>query len=100
MLTSALRRLFALAEAPPDLRAASNFAALQEELSETENRFAVARQIYKDSVLSYNNAVQTVPTNLGGRYGRIRVPSVLRRRDGSGDPAGSRLLSPCADSLP
>lgn len=64
MLTSALRRLFALAEAYPELRAASNFAALQEELSETENRIAVARQIYNDSVLSYNNAVQTVPTNL------------------------------------
>lgn len=64
MLTSALRQLFALAEAYPELQAASNFAALQEELSETENRIAVARQIYNDSVLRYNNAVQTVPTNL------------------------------------
>jgi LemA protein len=64
MLTSALRRLFALAEAYPELRAASNFAALQQELSETENRIAVSRQIYNDSVLTYNNAVQTVPTNL------------------------------------
>lgn len=64
MLTSALRRLFALAEAYPELQAASNFAALQEELSETENKIAVARQIYNDSVLRYNNAVQTVPTNL------------------------------------
>lgn len=64
MLTSALRRLFALAEAYPELQAASNFSALQAELSDTENKIAVARQIYNDSVLGYNNAVQTVPTNL------------------------------------
>lgn len=64
ILTAALRRLFALAEAYPELRAAPNFASLQQELSETENRIAVARQIYNDSVLTYNNAVQTVPTNV------------------------------------
>lgn len=63
-LTAALRRLFALAEAYPELRAAENFAALQQELSDTENRIAVSRQIYNDTVLSYNNAAQTVPTNL------------------------------------
>lgn len=64
VLTDALRRLFALAEAYPELRAAPNFAELQTQLAETENRIAVARQIYNDSVLTYNNAVQTVPTNL------------------------------------
>ncbi|HEX2153567.1 MAG TPA: LemA family protein [Acidimicrobiia bacterium] len=64
VLTGALRRLFALAESYPELRAAPNFADLQQQLSETENRIAVSRQIYNDSVLSYNNAVQTVPTNL------------------------------------
>jgi LemA protein len=64
VLTGALRRLFALAESYPELRAAPNFAELQTQLAETENRIAVARQIYNDSVLSYNNAVQTVPTNL------------------------------------
>ena len=63
-LTAALRQLFALAESYPELRAAPNFAALQQELSETENRIAVSRQIYNDSVLTYNNAVQTIPTNL------------------------------------
>lgn len=63
-LTSALRRLFALAEAYPELRAAPNFAQLQTELSDTENKIAVSRQIYNDSVLTYNNAVQSVPTNL------------------------------------
>ena len=64
VLTGALRRLFALAEAYPQLRAAPNFAELQTQLSDTEDRIAVARQIYNDTVLGYNNAVQSVPVNL------------------------------------
>jgi LemA protein len=64
MLTGALRKLFALAEAYPELRASENFRRLQEELAETENRISVSRQIYNDSTLTYNNAVQTVPSNL------------------------------------
>jgi LemA protein len=62
-LTGALRQLFALAEAYPELRASENFQQLQAELSETENRIAVSRQIYNDTVLSHNNRVQQVPTN-------------------------------------
>ena len=62
-LTSALRRLFALAEAYPELRAAPNFAQLQTELSDTENKIAVSRQNYNDAERTYNNAVQGVPTN-------------------------------------
>lgn len=73
VLTGALRRLFALAEAYPELRAAPNFAELQTQLAETENRIAVARQIYNDSVLTYNNAVQTVPTNLVAGIAGFRV---------------------------
>ncbi|MDH3308927.1 MAG: LemA family protein [Acidimicrobiia bacterium] len=64
ILTGALRQLFALAEAYPELKAASNFLSLQQELSETEDKISVARQIYNDSTLTYNNAVQTVPRNL------------------------------------
>lgn len=64
MLTGALRQLFALAEAYPQLRASENFASLQSQLTDTENKIAVARQIYNDSVLTYNNQVQTVPSNL------------------------------------
>lgn len=64
VLTGALRQLFALAENYPQLQAAPNFAELQTQLSDTENRIAVSRQIYNDSVLTYNNAVQSVPTNL------------------------------------
>jgi len=63
-LTSALRQLFAVAEDYPELRASENFQGLQEELSETEDRIAVSRQIYNDTVLTYNNKVQQVPTNI------------------------------------
>ncbi len=64
ILTQALRQLFAVAEAYPELRASENFQGLQAELAETENKIAVSRQIYNDTVLTYNNAVQQVPTNL------------------------------------
>ncbi len=63
-LTSALRQLFAVAEAYPELRASENFQNLQNELAETENKIAVSRQIYNDTVLTYNNKVQQVPTNI------------------------------------
>jgi LemA protein len=62
VLTGALRQLFALSEAYPDLKANQNFLALQEELTATEGRVAYARQFYNDSVLSYNNRLQVFPT--------------------------------------
>ena len=61
-VTGALRQLFALSEAYPDLKANQNFLALQEELTATEGRVAYARQFYNDSVLGYNNKLQTFPT--------------------------------------
>ncbi|MEN8239133.1 MAG: LemA family protein [Actinomycetota bacterium] len=64
LLTGALRQLFAVAEDYPELRASENFASLQEDLSETENKVAVSRQIYNDTVLTYNNAVQQLPSNI------------------------------------
>jgi LemA protein len=64
VLTGMLRQVFALAEAYPDLKANQNFQDLQSQLSETENKVAVARQIYNDTVLSYNNRVQTIPSSL------------------------------------
>lgn len=63
-LTQALRQLFAVAEDYPELRATENFQNLQEELAETEDKIAVSRQIYNDTVLTYNNKVQQIPTNL------------------------------------
>ena len=66
-LTGALKSLFAVAEAYPDLKANQNFLALQEELTSTEDRIAYARQFYNDSVLNYNNAIQTFPRNVLAR---------------------------------
>ena len=63
-LTQSLRQLFALAEAYPDLKANQNFLALQEELTATESRIAYARQFYNESILAYDNARETFPTNL------------------------------------
>jgi LemA protein len=63
-LTAALGRLFAVAEAYPQLRATENFQQLQGELEETEDKIAVARQLYNDAVLAYDNARETVPTSL------------------------------------
>ena len=63
-LTGALKSLFAVAEAYPDLKANQNFLQLQEELTATEDRIAYSRQFFNDSVLSYNNAIQTFPRNL------------------------------------
>jgi LemA protein len=64
MLTAALGRLFAVAEAYPQLRATENFQQLQAQLADVEQNIAVARQVYNDTVLSYDNALETVPTNI------------------------------------
>jgi LemA protein len=63
ILTGALKSLFAVAEAYPDLKANQNFLQLQGELSSTEDRIASARQGYNDSVMSYNTKIQTFPSN-------------------------------------
>jgi len=68
-LTGALKSLFAVSEAYPDLKANQNFLQLQEELTSTEDRIAYARQFYNDSVLNYNNSIQTFPRNtLAGMF--------------------------------
>jgi LemA protein len=64
MLTQALRGLFAVAEAYPQLRASENFQALQAELSATENRIQGVRQTYNENVRQYNERVQSVPSNV------------------------------------
>lgn len=63
-LTGALGRLFAVAEAYPDLKANQNMLALQEELSSTENKIAFARQAYNDSVMTYNTQREVFPTSI------------------------------------
>jgi LemA protein len=64
VLSGALKSLFAVAEAYPDLKANQNFLNLQEELTSSEDRVAYARQYYNDSVLSYNTHLQKFPTAL------------------------------------
>ncbi len=69
-LEQALGRLFAVAEAYPDLKANQNFLALQEELTSTENKISFSRQYYNDSVLRYNNKTQMFPSNIiAGMFG-------------------------------
>ena len=63
-LSGALRQVFALGEAYPDLKANQNFLALQEELTGTEGRIAFSRQFYNEQVLAYDNALETFPTNM------------------------------------
>jgi LemA protein len=64
VLTAAIGRLFAVAEAYPELRATENFQQLQQQLAEAEQKIAVARQIYNDTVLSYDNALESFPSNV------------------------------------
>jgi LemA protein len=64
VLTAALGRLFAVAEAYPELRASENFQQLQAQLAEVEQNIVISRQVYNDAVLSYDNALETVPTNI------------------------------------
>ena len=65
-----LGRLFALAEAYPDLKANTNMLSLQEELSSTENKLSFARQAYNDAVMAYNTSTESFPSNLiAGAFG-------------------------------
>lgn len=70
MLTGALKSLFAVAEAYPDLKANQNFLSLQEELTNTEGKISYARQFYNDSAMSFNTAIQSFPSNIiAGMFG-------------------------------
>lgn len=63
-LSLALRQLLAVSEANPDLKANRNFVQLQNELTETENKVALSRQFYNDTVFKYNNAIEMFPASL------------------------------------
>ena len=70
ILSGALRQLFALSEAYPDLKANQNFLSLQEELTSTEDRIAYSRQFYNDAVNKYDNKIETIPSNIiAGMFG-------------------------------
>ncbi len=84
MLTGALKTLFAVAESYPDLKANQNFLQLQDELTHTEDKIAYSRQHFNDSVLSFNNLVETFPGNIFARMmGRkerqmLQIPEASR----------------------
>ena len=77
MLTGALGKLFALAEAYPDLKANQNMLALQEELSSTENKVAFSRQAFNDTVMSFNNARENFPNNLIANFFNFKPAELL-----------------------
>lgn len=83
MLTQAMGRLFAVAEAYPDLKAQANFKLLQEQLEGIENKIAYARQFYNDTVLNFNNMITTIPGAwfAGGRrkHDFLEIPDEARQ---------------------
>ena len=84
MLTGALKTLFAVAENYPDLKANTNFLQLQDELTHTEDKIAYARQHYNDTILAYNNIVETFPgvifANMMNKHERemLQIPPEAR----------------------
>lgn len=87
-LSSALKSLFAIAEAYPDLKANQNFLELQAQLADTENKIAYSREFYNDSVMSYNTETQTFPSNiLAGAF------AFAQRAYFRGDPAAAVVPS-------
>ena len=80
ILGQALGRLFAVAEAYPDLKANQNFLDLQGQLRDTEDKIAISRQVYNDTVLTFNNAIQVFPAVAARRCARLLEARVLRDR--------------------
>jgi LemA protein len=77
-LTQTLGRLFALAEAYPNLKANENFMSLQAELSGTEDKIAYARQFYNSAVQTYNTSTQSIPTNIIAGMGGFRARDLFQ----------------------
>ncbi len=70
-ITQALSKLFALSESYPDLKANQNFISLQNDLKETEDKISYARQFYNDAVLTYNNKVEMIPSNIVAKISKF-----------------------------
>ncbi len=86
LITQALRRLFAVAEAYPQLRATENFQQLQEELSGTESKIAYSRQFYNDTVLLNMNLIQSFPARLVAGMGGFRPRDYFEIEDAARGP--------------
>lgn len=78
MLTGALKSLFAVAEAYPDLKANQNFLNLQDELTNTENKISYSRQHYNDSILVFNNIIETWPGKFFARRMNKKTRDMLQ----------------------
>lgn len=77
-LSGALGRLFALAEAYPDLKANQNMLAVQEELTSTENKIGFARQAFNDSVMEYNTKRESFPDNIFAGFFQFKPAELLQ----------------------
>jgi len=100
MLTQALRSLFAVAEAYPDLKANQNFLDLQNELTDTEDKIAYARQFYNRNVLSYNTSIQTFPNvMLAGMFG-FQPEEFFEAEDGAREDVRVSFAPPAATAAP
>jgi len=88
MLGTALGKLFAVAEAYPQLRASENFLSLQEELTDTEDKIAAARRYYNATVLRFNTRQQTFPTLIVGRLFRFRPREFFEAGEEADAPVG------------
>ena len=91
VLTQTLGRLFALAEAYPDLKANQNFLALQAELANSEDKIAYARQFYNSAVQTFNTSVQSLPTNIIAGVGGFRARDFFAAAGGERGPVQVRF---------
>lgn len=86
MITGALKSLFAVAEAYPELKANQNFLMLQEELSGTEGKIAYARQFYNDNVMAFNTLIQSFPANIVANAFGFRSHEYFPMEEGAREP--------------
>jgi LemA protein len=91
VLTQTLGRLFALAEAYPNLKANENFAALQSELTSTEDKIAYARQFYNSAVQTFNTSIQSIPTNIIAGVGGFKAKDFFEAAEGERGPVQVRF---------
>jgi LemA protein len=91
MVSQTLGRLFALAEAYPNLKANENFQALQSELANTEDKISYSRQFYNSAVQTYNNATQTIPSNIIAGMMGFKTRSFFEVAEGERGPVQVRF---------
>jgi LemA protein len=99
-LTAAIGRLFAVAEDYPQLRATENFQQLQAQLSDVEQAIAVSRQVYNDTVLTYDNALETVPTNVIAGMFHFRAREYFQTEDATREAPRVQFTEPQAAQPP